>query len=81
MWGKSSVYVGLRVNPGLIRTPPRVNPVEVTKENVVLSTGVERRATCYSQTVSNTKGTRAHTHRELIRKWFWEPKGSSLEYI
>ena len=28
-----------------------------------------------------TKGTRAHTHRELIRKWLWEPKGSSLEYI
>jgi len=29
----------------------------------------------------NTKGTRAHTHRELIREWLWEPKGSSLEYI
>jgi len=28
-----------------------------------------------------TKGTRAHTHRELIREWLWEPKGSSLEYI
>ena len=27
------------------------------------------------QTVYNTKGTRAHTHRELIRKWLWEPKG------
>jgi len=26
-----------------------------------------------SQTVYNTKGTRAHTHRELIRKWLWEP--------
>jgi len=36
---------------------------------------------CNSQTVYNTKGTRAHTHRELIRKWLWEPKGSSLEYI
>jgi len=35
----------------------------------------------YSQTVYNTKGTRAHTHRELIRTWLWEPKGSSLEYI
>ena len=35
----------------------------------------------YSQTVYNTEGTRAHTHRELIRKWLWEPKGSSLEYI
>jgi len=34
-----------------------------------------------SQTVYNTKETRAHTHRELIRKWLWEPKGSSLEYI
>jgi len=34
-----------------------------------------------SQTVYNTKGTRAQTHRELIRKWLWEPKGSSLEYI
>jgi len=33
-----------------------------------------------SQTVYNTKGTRAHTHRELIRKWLWEPKGSSLEH-
>jgi len=22
-----------------------------------------------------------HTHRELIREWLWEPKGSSLEYI
>jgi len=28
-----------------------------------------------------TKGTRARTHRELIREWLWEPKGSSLEYI
>jgi len=28
-----------------------------------------------------TKGTRAHTHRELIREWLSEPKGSSLEYI
>ena len=34
----------------------------------------------YTVTVYNTKGTRAHTHRELIRKWLWEPKGSSLEY-
>jgi len=34
-----------------------------------------------SQTVYNTKETRTHTHRELIRKWLWEPKGSSLEYI
>jgi len=25
----------------------------------------------HSQTVYNTKGTRAHTHRELIRKWLW----------
>jgi len=29
----------------------------------------------------NTKGTRAHTHRELIREWLWEPKGSSLGCI
>jgi len=28
-----------------------------------------------------TKGTRAHTHRELIREWLWEPKRSSIEYI
>jgi len=28
-----------------------------------------------------TKGTRAHTHREPIQEWLWEPKGSSLEYI
>jgi len=34
-----------------------------------------------SQTIFITKGTRAHTHRELIRKWLWEPKGSSLVYI
>ena len=34
----------------------------------------------HAQTVYNTKGTRAHTHRELIREWLWEPKGSSLEY-
>jgi len=27
------------------------------------------------------KGTRAHTHRELIREWLWGPKGSSLEFI
>jgi len=35
----------------------------------------------FLQTVYNTKGTRAHTHRELIREWLWEPKGSSLEYF
>ena len=28
-----------------------------------------------------TKGTRAHTHRELIREWLWKPKESSLEYF
>jgi len=28
-----------------------------------------------------TKGTRAHTHRVLIREWLGEPKGRSLEYI
>jgi len=33
------------------------------------------------QTGYNTKGTPAHTHRELIREWLWEPKGISLEYI
>jgi len=30
---------------------------------------------------SYTKGARAHTHRELIREWLWETKGSSLGYI
>jgi len=25
----------------------------------------------YTQTVYNTKGTRAHTHRELIREWLY----------
>jgi len=28
-----------------------------------------------------TKSTHAHTYRELIREWLWEPKGSSLGYI
>ena len=32
-------------------------------------------------TVYNTKGTRAHTHRELIQEWLWELKGTSLGYI
>jgi len=32
-----------------------------------------------SQTAYHTKGTRAHTHRELIRVWLWEPTGSSLK--
>jgi len=31
-------------------------------------------------TVYNTKRTRAHPHRELIREWLCEPTGSSLEY-
>jgi len=26
----------------------------------------------HTQTVYNTKGTRAHTHGELIREWLWE---------
>jgi len=30
---------------------------------------------------SYTKGTRAHTHRELIREWLWKPKGSSSHYL
>jgi len=34
-----------------------------------------------SRTVYNTKGTRAHTHRELIREWLWEPKGSSQSQL
>jgi len=28
-----------------------------------------------------TKGTRAHTHIELIQEWLWDPKEGSLEYI
>ena len=35
----------------------------------------------YSTDSSYTKGTRAHTHRELIREWLRESKGSSLDYI
>jgi len=35
----------------------------------------------YDTDCLHTKGTRAHMHRELIREWLWEPKGSSLEYI
>ena len=30
---------------------------------------------------SYTKGTRAHTRREPIREWLWEPKRSSFESI
>jgi len=32
-----------------------------------------------SQMYYSTKGTRAHTHRELIREWLWKLKGSSSE--
>jgi len=28
-----------------------------------------------------TKGTRAHTHSELIRGWWWQPKRSDPLYI
>jgi len=35
----------------------------------------------HSLTVYNTKGTRAHTHRELDQEWLREPKGSSLDYL
>jgi len=35
----------------------------------------------YSQLVYIQRGKRAHTHRELIREWLWEPKGSSLKNI
>ena len=52
------------------RAPVPRNPIDVLRMHTV-----------YSQMVYNTKGTRAHTHSELIRKWLWEPKGSSLEYI
>ena len=50
--------------------------------------GLTRRATCsrtgqpdvHRRFIIQNKGTRAHTHRELIQKWLWEPnKGSSLE--
>jgi len=36
---------------------------------------------CVSIDGLHTKGTPACTHRELIREWLWEPKGSSLEHI
>jgi len=36
---------------------------------------IHARAHFLSQTVYNTKGTRAHTHRELIRKWLWSFTG------
>jgi len=32
----------------------------------------------YTQTVYIQRG---HEHRELIREWHWEPRGSSLECI
>jgi len=44
----------------------------------------ERKIGRYTRTFidrSYTKGARAHTHRELIREWLWEPKGSSLVNI
>ena len=28
-----------------------------------------------------SKGTRAHTHRELSREWLWGAEGRSLEYV
>jgi len=36
------------------------------------------RKSCYTDGLY-TKGARAHTHRELIREWLWQPKGSSLK--
>jgi len=57
-------------------------PYEVPSHTYMLNMrGKDKNKVFEAQTVYNTTGTRAHTHRELIRKWLWEPKGSSLEYI
>jgi len=87
-----SFVVWVCVDPNSLRLPPSIHPsVSCSQVNnslcvcymcaCLLCVGV-----CWSeilappsfnsQAVYNTKGTRAHTHRELIRKWLWEPKGS-----
>ena len=58
-----------------------VNPASREQVPWVVATLVRSLYKKLSQTVYNTKGTRAHTHRKVIRKWLWEPKGSSLKYI
>ena len=71
------VYAKLALaSAGLTRIPAAGPPPPPSAERLKHGLGLTS-----SQTVYNTKGTRAHTHRELIRKWLWEPKGSSLEYI
>jgi len=72
-----------------LRVVPAALEVRLGGVNVEAAAGVVRVAAHHQPaleeatitTVYNTKGTRAHTHRELIRKWLWEPKGSSLESI
>jgi len=65
--------------PARARGAVRVASQDSYEEGRPLEEGLA--LTLTSQTVYNTKGTRAHTHRELIREWLWEPKESSLEYI
>ena len=51
----------------------------------VLGVGLgQQHGTCityHRRFIIYTKSTRAHTHRELIREWRWEPTRSSLGYI
>ena len=45
----------------------RVNPVDIIAPWVNPAVSIDLRSKTCSQTVYNTKGTQAHTHRELIR--------------
>ena len=64
-----------RFNRNVVYRPPSIAPWWRRAERILRFLVLS-----LSQTVYNTKGTRAHTHRELIRKWLWEPKGSSLHH-
>jgi len=58
-----------------------IDSMYITIHYSVLSTEYCCKISLQTTSHYNTKSTRAHTQRKLIREWLWEPKGSSLEYI
>ena len=92
----NSLAVGLTLNPivhkrllvkeYLVKANPRLTTNFQSRTHLPCfsyssSTHVEKDTRDTGTDGFNTKGTRTHAHRELIRVWLWEPKRSSLESI
>jgi len=76
------VFIDLKVITGLTIASPSPPPIPPPPPKVHIHTYIDiHRYLFIHRRFIVQRGTRAHTRRELIRAWLWEPKGISLEYL